>query len=116
MRSIMITSAPSTASSSLCTTRTPIFSIAAGIRVGGETFFGDLERDTRPRRRFHEEIDDELPAERRHFFHRPLADLFEPFGRIENQLDLVRKQRFDAEEVFGFQRRSGGAHVVRRSV
>src|SRR4051795_9282450 len=35
MRSIMITSAPSTASSSLCTTRTPILPISAGISVGG---------------------------------------------------------------------------------
>ena len=35
MRSIMITSAPSTASSSELTTRTPIFPISAGISVGG---------------------------------------------------------------------------------
>src|SRR5712692_1445461 len=80
-------------------------------RVGGKTFLRDLERDARARRCFHEEVDDQLPAKGRHFLHRPLAHFLESLGRVEDEHDFFGRKLLDAEEVFGFQRGSVGAHA-----
>ena len=78
--------------------------------VGGKPLLRDLERDAGARRRLHEEIDDELSAERGNFLDGTLADFFEAFGGVEDEIDLFGRKRLDAEEVFGLECGVCGAH------
>ena len=58
-------------------------------RVGREALLGELERDARARRRLEEQVDDRRAAQRRHLLDRPLADLLERLGGVENQTNLL---------------------------
>ena len=58
-------------------------------RVGREPLLGELERDARARRRLEEQVDDRRAAQRRHLLDRPLADLLERLGGVENEANLL---------------------------
>ena len=69
-------------------------------RVGRQALLGDLERDSRARRGLHEEVDDQLSAQRRNLFYRPFADFLEAFSGVENEGDFFGSECLDAEKVF----------------
>src|SRR5262249_8086748 len=60
---------------------------------------GDLERGARARRRLEEEVDDGLAAQRRHLLERPVEDLEEGLGEVEDGGDVLGRERLDAEQV-----------------
>src|SRR6266852_2799769 len=65
-------------------------------RVGAEPLLRDLERRARPRARLVEQVDDRLPAQRRHLLDRPLPDLAHRFRGVEDQINLVARASVDA--------------------
>src|SRR4029079_4060178 len=67
--------------------------------VGRQTLLGKLERDACARRCFEEQVDHRRAAERGDLLDRPLADLLEWFGRVENELDLLAAQWLEPEEI-----------------
>ena len=75
-------------------------------RVGRQALFGELERDARARRRLEEQVDDRRAAQRRHLLDRPLADLLERLGGVENQLNLLAAQRLEPQEILAERRAS----------
>src|SRR6185437_13854332 len=75
--------------------------------IGGQALLGELEGDTRASRRFEEEIDDGLAAERGHFLDGALADFLERFGGVENETDLPGSERLEREQVLA----EGFAHA-----
>src|SRR2546423_9566552 len=68
--------------------------------VGRQSLLRELERNPRSRRRFEEQIDDRGAAQRRHLLDCAFTDLFEWLRRVENELDLLTRQRLEAEQVF----------------
>src|SRR5262249_22638965 len=46
-----------------------------------------------------EEIHDRRAAQRRHLLDRPLADLLERLGGVENQPDLLAAERLESQEI-----------------
>src|SRR6266849_633141 len=68
-------------------------------RVGAEPLLRDFERRPRPGARLVEQVDDRLPAQRRHLLDRPLPDLAHRFRGVEDEIDLVAREVVDAEEV-----------------
>src|ERR1041385_1052629 len=68
--------------------------------VRTETDRRDLERCSRSRARFDEEIHERLAAQSRHLFDLAGADVFECIGRIEKERDLFGGQLANPEQVF----------------
>src|SRR5438874_7188016 len=68
-------------------------------RIRRQSLLGELERYARSRRRLEEQIDDRGAAQRRHFLDRPFTDFFEWLRRVENERDLLTRQRLEAEQV-----------------
>ena len=89
--------------SAVSTSVSPLTTLDAGDgdvqRVGAEPLLGDLERRARARARLVEQVDDRLAAQRRHLLDRPLADLAHRLGGVEDEVDLVRREVGDAEQI-----------------
>ena len=67
--------------------------------IGRQSLFGELERDARARRILEEEIDDRRAAQCRHFFDRSFTDFLERLGRIEDEPNLIARERLEPEKV-----------------
>src|SRR5690606_29384148 len=67
--------------------------------VGGESLLGELERDSGPGRRLEEEIDDRLAAKRGDLLDRPLAHFLERLRGVEDEPDLIRRERLEIDEI-----------------
>src|ERR1043166_6321438 len=72
----------------------------------------ELERGARPCARFDEKVDQRLPAQRRHFFDLPRADLFERVRGLEHEIDFVGR-KIAQTELFGASPRKAGARAPR---
>src|SRR5439155_24226079 len=68
-------------------------------RVRREPLGGDLERGAGTRARLVEEVDDRLPAERRHLLDVALRDLLERPGGVEDGADLLRRDPLQPEQM-----------------
>ncbi len=65
-----------------------------------EPLFGQLEADSRTGRWLHKEIDDCLASKRGDLFDGALADCLESPRGIEHGDDLVRRERFNIQQMF----------------
>src|SRR5690606_425944 len=79
--------------------------------VGGETLLGELEGDARAGRRFEEQVDDRLAAQHRDFLDRPLADLLEGIGGVQDAANLFGREPLESDEILP-ERRCGRVHDV----
>src|SRR6266550_2194954 len=68
--------------------------------VGRKPLFGELEGDPSASRVLEEKIDYRRPSERRDLLDRPLADFLERLRCVENESNLVARQRLEAKEIF----------------
>ena len=60
--------------------------------VGAQAFGGELEGSAGARARFDEEIDQRFALQRRDFFYFACSDLFEGVGRLEDEIDFLRRK------------------------
>jgi hypothetical protein len=68
-------------------------------RVGAEPLFGQLERHACPRAGLEEQVDDRPPAQGRHLLNRPERHFLHGGGRLHDEVDFVRLQLVDAEQM-----------------
>ena len=68
--------------------------------IGGEPFAGKLEGCPRPCARLVEEVDDRLAAKGGHLLDVPFRHVLERRSGVQDELDLIRRHSFDAEQVF----------------
>jgi hypothetical protein len=77
--------------------------------VGAQALLGELERHARARARLEEEVDDGPAAQRRDFLDRARTDFLHRQRGLEDQVDLVRLEVGDAEQMPAAEAR-GDAH------
>ncbi len=80
--------------------------------VSREPLLRELEGDAGASRRLEEEIDDRRPPEGRHLLDRPLADLLERLGGVENEPNLLRAERLEPQQVFAERTRHGVTRIT----
>src|SRR5690606_29196647 len=68
-------------------------------RVRAQPLLRELEGDARAGRRLEEEVDDRLAAQDRDLLDRPLADLLERLGRVQDRADLRGRELLEADQV-----------------
>ena len=68
--------------------------------VGAQPMGRELERRSRARARFDEEVHQRFAAKRGHFLDLAGADLFEGVGGVENEINLVRGKFAQPKQIF----------------
>jgi hypothetical protein len=67
--------------------------------VGGQALRRDLERRSRARRVFEEQVENRLAAQQRNLLHLALGDRSERHRGVENPTDHVRRQTFERQQM-----------------